>query len=195
MSNINSIGNNGELPEKPKTNTETAPSYNNTIFKDLNDDGIIDREDFKNNNALIDLIEKNCWLGEKWNKYGNAINKLLKSFNLESKEEGKDAINKIVQNCDIKNGSEVTLAINAIYNELSDNPDELEAAIKKLFGEQFERMDTYRDGGSLEIKLKDGSSIYMDYSINSMMSGSAGSSTITHADGNEENFDVDGNPI
>lgn len=195
MTTISSIDNNGELPPKPKTNNTKEQSFNNTIFNDLNNDGIIGREDFKNNSALIDLVEKNCWLGEKWNEYGNAINKLLKSFNLESKEEGRDAINKIIQNCDTKNGSELTLTLNAIHNELGENPDDLKEAIKNLFGEQFKRVDVYRDGGSLEIRLQDGSSIYMDYSISGMMSGTAGSSTIKQADGKEEKFDADGNPI
>ncbi|MCM1004576.1 MAG: hypothetical protein NC408_09595 [Candidatus Gastranaerophilales bacterium] len=195
MTTINSIGNSGQLPETTKNTENKEPEYNNSIFKDSNNDGIINEEDFQNNKTLIGIIDRNGWLGEKWSEFGNAVNKLLKSFNAESKEDGQEISSKIVENRDIKNGSELTLTINALRNEATFENiswDDFNNTVKNLFGDQLQQLDVLRDGGSLKITLKDGTKIEIDYS---MFSEEQGFSTITKPDGSTERFDSDGNSI
>ena len=62
-------------------------------------------------------------------------------------------------------------------------------AISNLFGGKLERFDTYRDGGSREYFLKDGTKIYRDNGIGSK---ERGFTTITRPDGTVEKYNTEG---
>lgn len=93
---------------------------------------------------------------------------------------------------DGSNGAELSKFMNTARNKLpiggKAGSEEFKRVINDAFGENLDRVDTYRDGGSLDISLKDGTRIYMN---NKFMSGD-GSVTITKPDGTVIKYSSDG---
>ncbi len=88
-------------------------------------------------------------------------------------------------------GADITKALNTITEEAeSDNLEEI--AVSKFFKGQIERVDTYRDGGSKEYTLKDGTVIYHD---NAIGGSEVGFVTITHPDGTKEKYNPEGKKV
>lgn len=91
--------------------------------------------------------------------------------------------------------SNVAKAMNEARNKLPigsrAGSKAFDRVINQIFGENLQSVDTMRDGGSLEITLKDGSVINMN---NAFMVGD-GSVTITKPDGTVEKYSAEGEKI
>ena len=94
---------------------------------------------------------------------------------------------------DINNGADLAKAFNVLDENISKGNSEgvqiYDMAISNLFGGKLERFDTYRDGGSREYFLKDGTKIYRDNGIGSK---ERGFTTITRPDGTVEKYNTEG---
>lgn len=102
-------------------------------------------------------------------------------------------IKELVSEYDINNGSDVTKALNVLDENISRGNREgsqiYDMAISNLFSGKLERFDTFRDGGSREYLLKDGTKIYRD---NGFGSKERGFTTITRPDGTVEKYNTEG---
>lgn len=96
---------------------------------------------------------------------------------------------------DGSNGGDIAKSMNNARQKLPiggpDGSKEFKRVITETFGENLEKVDTYRDGGSLQITLKDGTTIAMN---NKMMVGD-GSITIQKPDGTTEKYTRDGEKV
>ena len=90
------------------------------------------------------------------------------------------------------NMAEISKTMNDARNKLpvggKEGSEAFDEVISKIFGDNLKSIDTMRDGGSLEIRLNDGSMIYMD---NQFLVGD-GSLTITKPDGTKEKYSSEG---
>ena len=92
---------------------------------------------------------------------------LLQHVNLDNAKDKdvKQVLDTITENVDCNNRAQVSITLNAIKNEFQNQTitqEERDEYIKKIFKENFESLDNIRDGGSISIELKDGTSIYQD---------------------------------
>ena len=172
------------------------------MHKDSNGNSIVDTDDFGGNEAITEIVERNGWLGKAWESVGEAINLLLKHVSTDKNETGsvEDVLDSMIENVDLNNYSEVTALLTAIGNEthrtgsIGNDTEKLNAYYEKLFGENFVSFDMYRDGGSKEIQLTDGTVIYQNFN----MSGPRedyGIFEITKPDGTLEYYNDEGKRI
>ena len=104
-------------------------------------------------------------------------------------------LDSIIDNVDLNNYSEVTAAITAIEKEIiNNNPQKRDEYYQRLFNGNFERFDIYRDGGSKEITLKDGTIIYQNLRIGSS-TAELGRYRITKPNGTIEYYNNNGKLI
>ena len=92
------------------------------------------------------------------------------------------------------NGGEWAKAIQIIHNNISwwsfEGLKLRKQAFEKILGkQQIFRVETYRDGGSTEWYLKNGTIVFLD---NSISSSEVGYITVYHPNGTEEKFNTDG---
>lgn len=96
---------------------------------------------------------------------------------------------------DGNNGGDIAKSMNDARQKLPiggrDGSNEFRRVITETFGENLETVDTYRDGGSLQIKLKDGTTIAM----NNRIKVGDGSITIQKPDGTIEKYTRDGEKV
>ena len=88
-----------------------------------------------------------------------------------------------------KNGGKITKSMYDIFNKLVDIDEDgraFESVLRRIFGDKLKDIYTSR-GGSAEISLKDGTTIYMD---NHLCSGNG--NIITHPDGTVEKYSREG---
>lgn len=198
MSGTNSLSSNDGAKQTNKQTNE--PSI--FMHKDSNNNNIVDAEDFGGNEAVVEIVQRNGWLGKAWDAVGEALNLLLKHVSTDKKDTKsvEDVLNSMVENVDLNNYSEVTAVLTAIGNEASRkgsigyDSEKRDAYYQKLFKGNFESYDMYRDGGSKEIKLKDGTIIYQNFSMSSPRN-ERGQFTVTKPDGTVEYYNDEGKPI
>ena len=190
--------------------TNTVPSAKTTqetdepsifMHKDRDGDNIVDADDFGGNEAVIEIVQRNGWLGKAWDVVGNALNLILKhvSTDKNTTQSVEDVLHSMVTNIDLNNYSEVTAVLTAIGNEatrkgsIGNNPEKLNEYYKTLFKDNFKSFDLYRDGGSKEIRLNDGTIIYQNFSIGGPIN-ERGHFTVTKPDGTVEYYNDEGIP-
>ena len=105
-------------------------------------------------------------------------------------------LNDLVSEYDISNGSDLTKALNTLRQNCNvSNPEGMqlfESATSALFKGQLKDVRTYRDGGSRNYILKDGTEIYHDYKSGSSNKGSV---TITNTDGSIIQYNREGEKV
>ncbi len=105
-------------------------------------------------------------------------------------------LNDLVSEYDISNGSDLTKALNTLRQNCKvGNPEGMqlfESATSALFKGQLKNVETYRDGGSRNYILKDGTEIYHDYRSGSSNKGSV---TITNTDGSIIQYNREGEKV
>ncbi len=115
---------------------------------------------------------------------------------LKAKAQKLDEIGKLIADYDISKGSDLTKALTTIDANISaGNKDGYElynAAISKLFNGQLVNTNVYRDGGSREYTLKDGTKIFHD---NRIFGEENGFVTITRPDGSVEKYNPEGEKV
>lgn len=102
-----------------------------------------------------------------------------------------DNINSKISEYKPDSGSDITKALNTIAEEAANENLE-DIAVSKFFKGQIKQVNTYRDGGSKEYTLKDGTVIYHDNAIGGKEVGFV---TITHPDGRKEKYNDKGELI
>lgn len=99
----------------------------------------------------------------------------------------------MVKDYDITNGSDLAKAINILRHASSkDDSSIYDSAVQSLFKGQIKNVDTYRDGGSREYTLNDGTVVYHD---NDFSGDEIGFVTITHPDGTKEKYNPKGEKV
>lgn len=146
------------------------------------------------------MIERNGWLNKDWDVAGEALNRLLGrvSADIAANSTIDDVLDAIVKNVDLNNYAEITAALTAIGNEAISkgsigpyNTEKRNEYYQRLFKGNFENIKTFRDGGSKEIKLKDGTTIYQNFAASSPRN-ERGHYTVTKPDGSIEKYDDEG---
>ncbi len=172
-----------KLPEfeYKKPDDEVKEKKEEFQYGDKNNDSKITADDFDNNEALVELAEKQGWLNEDWNSNSEAVNLLLKHVN-PNKDVTKtidDIKKQVIENADMQNYSEVTSALQI-------------ASPEELFGEEnIEYSTMYRDGGSIRIDLKDGTNMFQHNQMG-LSENERGKWYILKADGTAEYYYKDG---
>ena len=122
----------------------------------------------------------------------NSHNLTINKNNTNSVNETLDSI---IDNVDLNNYSEITSAITTIEEEVqTSGTQKRDAYYQRLFKGNFEKFDMYRDGGSIEIWLKDGTAIYQNFKIGSPKS-ELGKYSVRKPDGTVEYYNNNGKPI
>lgn len=86
---------------------------------------------------------------------------MLKNISPKDADSSYDFVSLMADRCDIKDGSNLSSVLVAIHNERL-RPEQQEALYKKLFKNEYSKYDMYRDGGSLEFKLKNGEKVFIN---------------------------------
>lgn len=137
----------------------------------------------------------------------NTKTRAEKIMEAKKKQEASDAKIKttVEQAKDIKpyddngrvNGGEWAKAVQIIHSNISwgsmEGLEDWYNAFEKILGKgQVIDIDTYRDGGSQEFTLQDGTVVYLD---NEIGGNEVGYITVTHADRTVEKFKPDGTKV
>lgn len=116
--------------------------------------------------------------------------------NMKKASQKLESVRQMIADFDVTTGTGLTQALNTI-DEIIDRGDEeglklYDMSVSNLFNGQLERFDTYRDGGSREYILKDGTKVFHD---NKIFGEENGYVTITHPDKTVEKYTPEGERV
>ena len=194
----------GNKIENKKTE-QTKDANGKYVYGDRDGNGKVSEADFYDNKAVIQFVKNNYWFNKNWSEVGQALNLLMQNISADKEESKsiKSILNTLVEKADGNSHSEITSILTAIRNERNKrniSVEERDNFLRTLFGNdangqpRFVRYDTLRDGGTVEITLRDGSFIVQNFNANGPREH-VGKFKYTNPDGTKEYFDDEGIPV